>query len=87
MVVANDRLVHQQSTSEPGPYPPRTCSTRYDGDVSDRLPLLTAADLDEMTPDERAAAFRDRIVTDWDDVPEHVRAKIAAAPPPARADA
>jgi hypothetical protein len=56
--------------------------------VSDRPPLLTAADLDNMTPDERVAAFRDRIVTNWDDVPEHLRAKIAEAPPPpARADA
>jgi hypothetical protein len=57
--------------------------------VSEHPPLLTAADLDSMTPDERAAAFRDRIVTNWDDVPEHVRAKIADAPPPppARAEA
>jgi hypothetical protein len=43
---------------------------------------LTAADLDAMTPDERGAVFRDRIVTNWDDVPEHLRAKIAEAPPP-----
>jgi hypothetical protein len=46
-------------------------------------PLITAAEMDEMTPNERAAAFDDRVITSWDDVPPSLRAKIAEAPLPA----
>jgi hypothetical protein len=51
--------------------------------ASVRPPLLTATDLEKMTPDERDAAFDQRLVTNWNDVPEGLRAKIAAAPAPA----
>jgi diadenosine tetraphosphate (Ap4A) HIT family hydrolase len=40
--------------------------------------LITAAELDEMTPDERAAAFGERIVTDFDDLPDDFRRKVFA---------
>ena len=35
--------------------------------------LLTAAELDELSPDERARAFRDRIVTDPSTLPADFR--------------
>jgi hypothetical protein len=38
--------------------------------------LLTAAEMDAMTPDERAAAVRERIATDLDEVPEGFRVRI-----------
>lgn len=38
--------------------------------------LVTAEDLDRMTPDERAAVVRDSIVTDWGDVPAGFRRKV-----------
>lgn len=38
--------------------------------------VITADDLDRMTPDQRAAAVRASIVTDWDQVPSEVRARI-----------
>lgn len=45
--------------------------------VADRE-LITADDLDRMTPDQRAAAVRVSIVTDWDQVSPEVRARIEA---------
>ncbi len=38
--------------------------------------LLTAAEMDAMTPDERAAAVRERIVANLDEVPDSFRARI-----------
>lgn len=38
--------------------------------------LITAAELDEMTPDQRAAAFNDRIITDLDELPDDFRQKV-----------
>jgi hypothetical protein len=38
--------------------------------------LITAAELDEMTPDQRAAAFNDRIITDLDELPDDFRKKV-----------
>ena len=38
--------------------------------------LITAAELDEMTPDQRAAAFNERIITDLDDLPDDFRRKV-----------
>ena len=38
--------------------------------------LLTAAEMDAMTPDERAAAVRERIATDLDGVPEGFRTRV-----------
>lgn len=40
--------------------------------------LITAAEMDEMTPDQRAAVIDERIVTDWDEVPEGFRHKVIA---------
>ena len=38
--------------------------------------LLTAAELDQMTPDQRAAVFRERLVTDLDEVPADFRQRV-----------
>lgn len=38
--------------------------------------LLTAAEMDTMTPDERAAAVRERIAPDLDELPEGFRTRI-----------
>ncbi len=38
--------------------------------------LLTAAELDQMTPDQRAAAFRERLVTDLDELPADFRQRV-----------
>jgi hypothetical protein len=38
--------------------------------------LITAAEMDGMTPDERAAAIDERIVTSWDDVPSEFRETV-----------
>lgn len=40
--------------------------------------VITAEDLDRMTPDQRAAAVRASIATDWDQVPAEVRARVEA---------
>lgn len=39
-------------------------------------PLLTPNDLDAMTPDQRAAAFDERIVRDLDELPTEFRTRI-----------
>lgn len=44
--------------------------------MSDIPEALTAKQLDEMSPDERAQAFRDRIVTDPELLPADFREKI-----------
>ena len=49
----------------------------YDGRVAETPRLITAAELDEMTPNERAQAFNERVVTDWEQVPEQLRQSIA----------
>ena len=38
--------------------------------------LLTAAELDQMTPDQRAAAFRERLVKDLDELPADFRQRV-----------
>jgi hypothetical protein len=40
--------------------------------------LLTAGELDGMSPDERAAAVNDRIVTDLDELPAEFRDRVIA---------
>jgi hypothetical protein len=40
--------------------------------------VITADDLDRLTPDQRAAAVRASIVTDWDQVSPEVRARVEA---------
>ena len=39
-------------------------------------PVLTAADLDGMTPEERQAAFDARVVTDLDELPAEYVAQL-----------
>jgi hypothetical protein len=50
----------------------------YDEEVADEPRLITAAELDEMTPNERAEALTERIVTDWDLVPAAFREQVEA---------
>lgn len=40
--------------------------------------LVTAEELDGMTPDQRAAIVRSSIVTDWEDVPVEFRRTVEA---------
>ena len=44
--------------------------------MADEREIPSAEQLDAMTPVERAQAFRDRIITDPDEVPEDFRRKI-----------
>ncbi|MEQ8841107.1 MAG: hypothetical protein RIB98_09000 [Acidimicrobiales bacterium] len=44
--------------------------------MADKYETLTAEELDAMTPDQRAKAFRDRIVTDPAEIPEEFRGRI-----------
>ncbi len=57
--------------------------------MSERHVLVTAAELDALTPDQRAAAMGERIVTELNTLPEHFQQRItdtatmlAAALPP-----
>lgn len=45
--------------------------------VSDR-PFISVDELELMTPDERLAAVRDRVVTDLDELPDDFRRRIIA---------
>jgi hypothetical protein len=49
-------------------------------------PVLTAAELDEMTPAERREAFRSRIVWDLSELPEEYVAQLRATAERHRAD-
>jgi hypothetical protein len=40
--------------------------------------IVTAHELDQMTPDERAAAFDERIVRNLDDLPSEFRDRVEA---------
>jgi hypothetical protein len=40
--------------------------------------IITAQELDQMTPDERAAAFDERIVRNLDDLPSEFRDRVEA---------
>ncbi len=40
--------------------------------------VLTAAELDELSPSERAEAIREGVVKDFDDVPEGFRGRVEA---------
>lgn len=46
-----------------------------DGVSTDRQ-LLAASDLDAMSPDERAAALAERVVTDLDVLPDEFRQRV-----------
>lgn len=51
---------------------------RYRTCVAEKRPLITAAELDTMTPDERARVVRESIVHDWAEVPQDVQDRIKA---------
>lgn len=44
--------------------------------VDAELPFLSVEDLDAMTPDQRLAAFRERVVTDPAELPAEFRNRI-----------
>lgn len=46
--------------------------------MADADRVITAAEFDKMTPNERAACFADGIVTDWEQVPEEFRERVVA---------
>jgi hypothetical protein len=46
--------------------------------MAERRRLITAADMDRMSPQERADAIDASLVTDWDDVPEPFRSEVLA---------
>jgi hypothetical protein len=46
--------------------------------MADQPELLTAAQLDAMTPNERMAAFEQRVVTDLDALPTEFRNRVTA---------
>jgi hypothetical protein len=48
----------------------------YPGDVADTPRVITAEELDGMTPDERAQVVRDHIVTDLDQLPDGFRRRV-----------
>jgi hypothetical protein len=47
--------------------------------MAERDRIVTAADLEKMTPQQRADVIDASVVTDWDDVPESFRATVDAA--------
>ena len=46
--------------------------------MADNDRIVTAADLERMTPQARADVIDASVVTDWHDVPESLRAKVDA---------
>ncbi|MGI8662931.1 MAG: hypothetical protein ACR2LQ_06935 [Acidimicrobiales bacterium] len=46
--------------------------------MADAPKVITAAEFDEMTPDERAACVAEGLVTNWDDVPADFRDRLVA---------
>ena len=46
--------------------------------MAERRRLITAADMDRMSPQERADAIDASLVTNWDDVPEPFRSEVLA---------
>ena len=59
----------------------KTVASVLTGDMLRRMeerPFISAADLDRMTPQERADAFNASILHSWDEVPEPFRSKVFA---------
>ena len=46
--------------------------------MAEKPELITTVALDAMSPDERAAAVRERIVTDLDELPTEFRKRVVA---------
>ena len=51
-------------------------SYRYPCEVTDVPRLITAEELDAMSPDERARVVREHIVTDLDQLPDDFRRRV-----------
>jgi hypothetical protein len=56
--------------------PPASWSTGSLPSMAESRKLLTAAELDQMTPDQRAAAVREHVVTDLDELPASFRRRV-----------
>lgn len=50
--------------------------------MADESHVITAAELDDMTPGERLEAHRIRVITNWDNAPAGLRERAATVPPP-----
>lgn len=48
----------------------------YPGEVAEAPRLITAEELDAMSPDERARVVREHVVTDLDELPEDFRRRV-----------
>ncbi len=46
--------------------------------MAERRRLITAADMDRMSPQERADVIDASLVTNWEDVPEPFRSEVLA---------
>lgn len=46
--------------------------------MAEQRKIITAADMDKMTPQQRADAVIAGTVTSWDDVPEPFRSEVLA---------
>ena len=44
--------------------------------MAERRPMVSAADMDDMTPQQRADAVNASTVQSWDDVPEPFRSEV-----------
>lgn len=51
---------------------------RYPVGVAENRDVLTAAELDELSPSERAHAVREGVVQDLDQIPEGFRRRVEA---------
>ncbi len=59
--------------------PGRTARGRYSRGMPDNAErIITATDMDKMTPQERADAVDAATVRSWDDVPEPFRTEVLA---------
>jgi hypothetical protein len=59
-------------------HPRRAAHTvcRYDVTMAEPRKIITAAEMDQMTPQERANAVDASEVRSWDEVPETLKAKV-----------
>lgn len=64
------------SSGATGRYPLCRFLHRYPGDVADALRVITAEELDAMSPDERARVVREHIVTDLGQLPDGFRRRV-----------
>ncbi|MDP1804090.1 MAG: hypothetical protein Q8K72_02900, partial [Acidimicrobiales bacterium] len=59
-----------------GSYPFAEKPAKHPGDVADAPKVITAEQLDAMSPDQRAQVVRDQIVTDLDHLPAAFRQRV-----------